>query len=113
MDTLGEILGSFSMIQVYRAIQKIYSKADIQNTLKLILRIQNLMKARYALFQIFHDILEFKILAERLEVLLRSEFAMDITRTYNQMRESLSALSEINHSLQNNFTVLINEHKQV
>ena len=61
MDTLGEIMGSFSMTHLYRAIQKIYTKADIQNTLKLVLRVQSMFKARYLIFQIFHDIHEFKV----------------------------------------------------
>lgn len=61
MDTLGEIMGSFSMTTLYRAIQKIYTKADTQNTLKLVLRVQNMFQARHTIFQIFHDILEFKV----------------------------------------------------
>lgn len=61
MDTLGELLSSFSMTHVFRAIQKMYTKADAQNTLKLVIRVQSLFKARYVLFQIFNDILEFKV----------------------------------------------------
>ena len=61
MDTLGEILGSFSLTHLFRAIQQIYSKTDSQNTLKLIIRIQELYKARYLLFEIFSDIHEFKV----------------------------------------------------
>lgn len=61
MDTLGEILGSFSVTHLYRAIQQIYSKTDIQNTLKLVIRLQTLFKARYLLFDIFRDIHEFKV----------------------------------------------------
>jgi len=61
MDTLGEVLGSFSLNHVLRAIQKIYTQADVQNTLKLLLRVQSLFQARYTLFQIFEDILLFKV----------------------------------------------------
>ena len=61
MDTLSEILGSFLLNNIYRAIRKMYVKADVQNTMKLVLRVQSLVKARYILFQIFQDISDFKV----------------------------------------------------
>lgn len=61
MDTLGELLGSFSLVNVFRAIQKMYTKADAQNTMKLVLRVNSLIKVRQILFQIFGDIVEFKV----------------------------------------------------
>jgi hypothetical protein len=61
MDTLGELLSSFNHIQLYRAIQQIYNKVDSQNTMKLVLRVKTMFDARYLLFQIFHDIREFKV----------------------------------------------------
>jgi hypothetical protein len=62
IDTLGEILSSFGLNHIYRAIQEMYTTVDVQNTLKLMLRIQALFQARYLLFQIFHDINLFKVI---------------------------------------------------
>ena len=61
MDTLAEILGSFLLNNVYRAIRKIYTKSDVQNTMKLVLRVKSLISARYILFQIFQDIQNFNV----------------------------------------------------
>ena len=66
MDTLGELLRSFSLVHVFRAIQKMYTKADVQNTMKLVLRVNSLIKVRQILFQIFGDIIEFKVILIRL-----------------------------------------------
>eukprot|EP00345_Euplotes_harpa_P004303 CAMPEP_0168321306 /NCGR_PEP_ID=MMETSP0213-20121227/2193_1 /TAXON_ID=151035 /ORGANISM="Euplotes harpa, Strain FSP1.4" /LENGTH=297 /DNA_ID=CAMNT_0008322933 /DNA_START=120 /DNA_END=1013 /DNA_ORIENTATION=- len=106
MDTLGEILGSFSVTHLYRAIQQIYSKTDIQNTLKLVIRLQTLFKARYLLFDIFRDIHEFKKVEDRVSLLLSLNDKREVSRTYRQLRLSLDELNAVNSSLQANLNKL-------
>lgn len=76
MDTLADLLGKFSLNNIYRAIQKIYTLSDVQNTMKLILRVQSLVKARYVLFEIFQDIHSYKV---RFLALTYSNSAKDLT----------------------------------
>lgn len=46
-------------------------------------------------------------------MLLSSKNALDVTRTYRQIKEALDELAKANYSLQNGFATLMDHHKQI
>ena len=113
MDTLLLLTETQMSFNTFRKIQSMYSKVDVTNTLKLLLRCSLMYQARRQIVQIFDDIRVFEVLSSRAKNLisLNLDFKGDAGQTTSKMKKVWSEIEVSTKMLLENIISFLKNNK--
>lgn len=113
MDTLFLLTDDQLDFNTYRKIQSMYSKVDVTNTLKLLLRCSLVYQARRQIVEIFENIRIFKILRSKAKnmISLHLDFKGEVAQTTQKLVKICKELETCQKLVLENIVSFLKNHK--